>query len=366
MTLVVDHQPDPATRQHRSDPAGVQRADRGDHHLGLGGRVAIALLDRHQAVFAQRGLDLGAGLLEQLGPVGQDQHRVLGCCGEPGEDHGLAGAGRQADQLPTHPAPPGLDHRLEGSALVRPQDHRLTPDPRSWRALGRGAGPTPPAALTGRMALVAPSILSADFGHLAADVQQVLALGADWIHVDVMDGRFVPNLTIGPVVTRAVRAAAGDATVDVHLMIVEPERYVAAFREAGADVLTVHAEACQHLHRNVQQIKQLGAKAGVSLNPHTPPAVLDYVLDELDLVLVMSVNPGFGGQSLIEAVLPKITTLRQAIDRRGLSTLIEVDGGIKPGNAHRFVEAGAHVLVSGSGVFGAEDRRAAIAALKEA
>lgn len=216
------------------------------------------------------------------------------------------------------------------------------------------------------MATVAPSILSADFGHLARDVQQVLELGADWLHVDVMDGRFVPNITIGPLVVRAVRAAAGHAVVDVHLMIVEPERYVGDFREAGADVITVHAEACQHLHRNVQQIRDLGARVGVSLNPHTPHHVLDYVLDELDLVLVMTVNPGFGGQSLIEGVLPKITALRAEIERRGLSTLIEVDGGVKPANAHRFVSAGASVLVSGSGVFGADDRASAIAALKSA
>ncbi len=216
------------------------------------------------------------------------------------------------------------------------------------------------------MAIVAPSILSADFGHLARDVAQVVELGAEWVHVDVMDGRFVPNITIGPPVVKAVKAAAGDAVVDVHLMIVEPERYVADFREAGADILTVHAEACMHLHRNIQQIKALGARAGVSLNPHTPETILDYVLDELDLVLVMSVNPGFGGQSLIEAVFPKIERLRKAIDQRGLSTLIEVDGGVKTHNAHRFTEAGAHVLVSGSGVYKAEDRGAAIAALRGA
>ena len=216
------------------------------------------------------------------------------------------------------------------------------------------------------MARVAPSILSADFGHLARDVEQVLALGADWIHVDVMDGHYVPNLTIGPVVVEAVRRAAGSAVVDVHLMIEKPERYVEQFRAAGADNLTVHAEACLHLHRNVQQIKELGAGVGVSLNPHTPHDILRYVLDELDLVLVMTVNPGFGGQTLIEGVFPKIESLRSEIDRRGLRTLIEVDGGVKPENARRFVDAGADVLVSGSGVFGAADRAAAIAALKSA
>ncbi len=216
--------------------------------------------------------------------------------------------------------------------------------------------------------LVAPSILSADFGRLNEEITSIQS--ADWIHVDVMDGRFVPNITIGPLIVEAARRAsqalAAPLPLDVHLMIVEPDRYLADFRKAGADVLTVHAEACVHLDRTVQYLHQLGAKAGVSLNPHTPENVLDYVLDELDVVLCMTVNPGFGGQSLIERVFPKIEKIRREIERRGLKTLVEVDGGVKPDNARRFRDAGAHVMVAGSAVFGAKDRAGAITAIREA
>ncbi len=209
--------------------------------------------------------------------------------------------------------------------------------------------------------LVSPSILSADFARLGAELDSVAS--ADWIHVDVMDGRFVPNITIGPLVVEAARRST-KLPLDVHLMIVEPDRYLEDFRKAGADWITVHAEACTHLDRSIQAIKQTGAKAGVALNPHTPETVLDYVLEELDLVLVMSVNPGFGGQSLIERVFPKIERLRRTIDQRGLATIIEVDGGVKPSNARRFVDAGAGALVAGSAVFGSADRAAAIRAIR--
>jgi ribulose-phosphate 3-epimerase len=199
---------------------------------------------------------------------------------------------------------------------------------------------------------VAPSILSADFGRLAEEVRAVDAAGADWIHVDVMDGRFVPNLTIGPVVVEAVRRAT-KLPLDVHLMIEDPERYVGAFRDAGADRISVHVEASRHLHRTLQQIRALGAKAGVVLNPHTSEESIRYVLGDLDLVLVMSVNPGFGGQKFIPSSLGKLRALRAAIDERGLDVELEVDGGVAPATAHDVVSAGARVLVAGSAVFGA-------------
>ena len=210
---------------------------------------------------------------------------------------------------------------------------------------------------------IAPSILSADFSRLGEELASVST--ADFIHVDVMDGRFVPNITIGPLVVAAAKGAT-KLPLDVHLMIVEPDRYVEDFRRAGADWITVHAEACTHLDRSVQLLKKIGAKAGVALNPHTPESVLDYVLEELDMVLLMTVNPGFGGQSLIDRVFPKVERVRERVERLGLPTLIEVDGGVKADNARRFTDAGADVLVSGSGVFGAPDRAAAISAIRRA
>jgi len=223
--------------------------------------------------------------------------------------------------------------------------------------------------VTPRPVLVSPSILSADFARLGEEVRAVVDAGADWIHVDVMDGRFVPNLTIGPPVVAALRKVT-KAPLDVHLMIVEPERYVDAFAEAGADVITVHAEASTHLHRTLQAIRAAGKKAGVSLNPHTPEDVLRYVIGELDLVLVMSVNPGFGGQSFIASSLAKLAAARARLDayqqQSGRRIWLEIDGGVKVDNIGAIAAAGADTFVAGSAIFGAKDYRATIAAMKQA
>ncbi|MBI2014264.1 MAG: ribulose-phosphate 3-epimerase [Candidatus Rokubacteria bacterium] len=213
------------------------------------------------------------------------------------------------------------------------------------------------------MIRIAPSILSADFAALGQDVARVEAGGADQLHVDVMDGRFVPNLTVGPVVVAALRKRTR-LPLDVHLMIVEPERYLADFVAAGADFLTVHAEACPHLQRTLAQIRELGARAGVALNPSTPPDALRYVLDDLDLVLVMSVNPGFGGQTFIPAALGKVREVRTLLASRPVE--VSVDGGVKVEHARPLAEHGASVLVAGSAIFGAPDPAVAVKALRSA
>jgi ribulose-phosphate 3-epimerase len=215
-----------------------------------------------------------------------------------------------------------------------------------------------------REILIAPSILSADFGHLADEIAAVEAGGADWIHVDVMDGRFVPNITLGPLVVEAARRATS-LPLDVHLMIEEPERYVGDFVKAGAATVGVHVETCPHLHRTVAQVRETGARACVVLNPATPAEMARPVLPDVDQVLVMSVNPGFGGQRFIESVLPKIAALRGWIDEAGLAVDLEVDGGIAPGTIGRAAAAGANVFVAGNAVFGAGDYGQAIAALRD-
>ncbi len=213
------------------------------------------------------------------------------------------------------------------------------------------------------MALIAPSLLAADFLQLQNECDMLNESEADWFHLDIMDGRFVPNISYGPMLVNFFRKTT-TKTCDVHLMIEEPERYTQAFKDAGADILTVHYEACIHLHRNIQQIKSLGMKAGVALNPHTPVELLKDVLQDIDIVLLMSVNPGFGGQSFIPHTINKIKRMREMIDEQLLNVSIEVDGGVTVDNAKHIIDAGADILVAGSTVFKAKDPIATIAALK--
>jgi len=210
---------------------------------------------------------------------------------------------------------------------------------------------------------IAPSLLSADFNNLSRDIEMVNHSEADWFHLDIMDGVFVPNMSYGfPVVEHIAKLAK--KPLDVHLMIVDPDRYLERFKDAGANILTVHWEACIHLHRTIAEIKRLGMQAGVSLNPHTSVELLSDILPELDMVLIMSVNPGFGGQSFIENSISKIERLRKMIDEKGCNTLIEVDGGVGPNNAGKLYQAGANVLVAGNAVFKADDPTEVIMAIK--
>lgn len=212
--------------------------------------------------------------------------------------------------------------------------------------------------------MLAPSILSADFARLGAEINEVDQAGADIIHIDVMDGHFVPNITIGPLVVKAVKNIC-DLPLDVHLMIENPDLYLEDFAEAGADWITVHVEACTHLHRTISQIKKLGKKAGAVLNPATPLSSLDHILDDLDLVMLMSVNPGFGGQSFIPSTLEKTRNLKKMIDQRGLDTGIEIDGGVSPKTIADIAGAGANIFVAGSAVFGADNYADAVKAIKD-
>jgi ribulose-phosphate 3-epimerase len=213
------------------------------------------------------------------------------------------------------------------------------------------------------MVKIAPSILSANFAKLEEEIKNVEKGGADYIHVDVMDGHFVPNITIGPLIVNAIRPVT-TLPLDVHLMIENPDLYIKEFAKAGADIISVHVEACPHLHRTIHLIKECGVKAGVVLNPATPVSTIQHIINDVDLVLLMTVNPGFGGQSFIEEVVPKIKEVADIAEQRGLDIDIEVDGGVNPETAKKCMEAGANVLVAGSAVFNKENRAEAIAAIR--
>jgi len=212
--------------------------------------------------------------------------------------------------------------------------------------------------------IIAPSILAADFANLQRDIEMVNNSSADWFHIDVMDGEFVPNISYGMPVIEAIKKHASKP-LDVHLMIIKPERYISTFKQIGADILTVHYEACTHLHRTIQAIKAEGMKAGVALNPHTPVSVLEDIIADLDLVLIMSVNPGFGGQKFIENTYDKVKKLKQLIDEKESSAMIEVDGGVGLNNYKKLIEVGVNAMVAGNAVFAAKDPIAAIAELKK-
>ena len=214
------------------------------------------------------------------------------------------------------------------------------------------------------MIKLAPSILSADFARLLEDVKKVEKAGCEYLHIDVMDGHFVPNITLGPGIVKSLRKDV-NMVFDAHLMIENPDNYIKNFVDAGCDIIVVHQEACRHLHRTIQNIKSYGIKAGVALNPATPIETIKYVLQDVDMVLLMSVNPGFGGQSYIPVVTEKIKELKALIDEMGLDIDIEVDGGVKPSNIKEVVDAGANVLVAGSAIFGADDIDEAVKALRE-
>jgi len=258
---------------------------------------------------------------------------------------------------------------VAGAALRRRAVHRPRADAvRGWAVLLRATNPRVEKfrAMKEKTLQISPSILSADFSRLGEEVKNVLDAGADWVHVDVMDGRFVPNITIGPLVVGALRKKLPDALLDCHLMIVEPEQRVEDFAKAGADIISVHCEAAStiHLHRVVNQIKSLGCMAGVVLNPGTPLSQIEYVLEDVDLVLIMSVNPGFGGQSFIESQVQKTKELKQMCKAKGVDPWIEIDGGVTPKNAYKLMDAGANALVAGSAVFNAPDYAEAIKGIR--